>query len=69
MKNKIIDFAKLEGFDTAQRVENWRGYEIYEPLYNDGEVHYIGLPFFIMLKDDEMRMSTLEETLAWIDEQ
>jgi len=68
-KNKIINFAKSQGFGAVKKLEDWHDYEIYEPLFNDDEIHFIGLPFFIMVKDDGIRMSTLDEVEEWINEQ
>lgn len=61
-KQKILDFAKQNGYSTIQRVEDWKGYEIYEPVFNKPTI--IGLPFVIMVKKDKIRMSTPKEAMA-----
>ena len=45
----------------------WKGYEVYEPVYN--ETMYIGLPLVILAKDDEVRISTDEESREYLDYQ
>lgn len=46
---------------------SWKGYEVYEPVYD--EPVYIGLPLVILAKGDEVRISTDEESLEYLDYQ
>jgi len=65
---KVMQFAKEQGYKTAEPIGSWRGYDIYEPIYSKDEVSYIGLPLMIMVKEDEIRMSTDDEALQQIDD-
>lgn len=66
--NKIIAFAKENGYSGAVYLNEWRGYSCYEPTFSDDEVAFVGLPLIIMVKGDEIRMSTPEEAMKHIDE-
>ena len=68
MNNKIKQLAKEYGYDNAVEVGNWHGYSVYDPTFNDGEIHYVGLPLKILVKDNEIRMSTYDEAMAMLDE-
>ncbi len=64
MKYKdILDFAKKKGYDNIQFLKKWNGYECYEPLFDNVEILFIGLPLVIMVKGNEIRMSTIEECM------
>lgn len=68
-KNKIVEFAKLQGYSGVEYLNKWHGYDCYEPLFSeDAEVSYIGLPFMIMVKGETIRMSTAEEAMQHIEE-
>ncbi len=61
-------FAKKQGYETVNPLEPWRGYDVYEPVENDGEIAYIGTPMIILVKGNEIRMSTLEEAYQQLKE-
>jgi hypothetical protein len=42
-------------YDDAVCVGIWNGYEVYEPIFNDDEEHFIGFPQFIIAKNGEIR--------------
>lgn len=65
----VDDFAKSQGYETAEYLCDWNGYKCYEPVIAEGEMSYIGLPLLI-LEDAEgnMRMSTPEEAMQQIEE-
>lgn len=67
-KAKIIKFAKRNGYDNALPLGRWREYEVYEPVFNGKEVAYVGPPLIILVKGDEIRMSTPEEAYQQLDE-
>jgi len=64
---EVIKFAKDQGYETAEPLGTWQGYDVYEPIYSKDGVSYIGYPLMIMVKGDEIRMSTDEEALQQID--
>lgn len=59
----ILTFGKNMGYDDLERVDNRRGFEVYQPVYPGKDIVYAGLPFVILVKDDEIRLSTPEEAL------
>lgn len=68
MSEKVIKFAKENGYETAERVKDWNGYECYEPIFDRKEIAEVGPPLLILVKGDEIRMSTVEEAFQQIDE-
>lgn len=46
-----IRFAKRSGFNGASYLMEWSGYSVFMPLFEDNEIHYIGQPIFILVKD------------------
>lgn len=69
-KEKIIEFAKQQGYIDVLFLCKWNGYDCYEPLFNEDrdDVSYIGLPFMIMVKGEIIRLSTSDEALKQIEE-
>lgn len=43
----------------------WNGYQVYVPIYK--KPSFIGYPFVILVKGDEARISTAEESLDFLD--
>lgn len=64
----VNEYAKSKGYDRAEFRREWRGYKVFEPLWDDDEVHYVGYPYKIMVKDGKARMQTFDECLAYMDE-
>ena len=62
----IIRFAKKQGYDTVARLEPWNGFDVYEPLFEGEDDAIVGLPLVILVKGDEIRMSTPEESMQTI---
>jgi len=67
-KNKIIAFAKKNGYETAEKLNDWNGYECYEPIMDSNKVSAIGPPLLILVKGESIRMSTVEEAFQQIDD-
>lgn len=65
---KVIAFAKKNGYETAEQLNNWNGYECYEPIMNSKKVAAIGPPLLILVKGDKIRMSTPDEAFQQIDD-
>jgi hypothetical protein len=63
---KINAFAKEQGYICAKFSMEWNGYKCYEPIFDENEVSYVGLPLMIMVNDNEIRMSTPEEAMKMI---
>lgn len=60
--DKIIEFAKANGYKGAIFLKKWKDYNCYEPSMGDG-VQMVGLPLVIMEKDGVIRMSTPDEAM------
>lgn len=61
--NKIIAFARKQGYDSAEKIGEWKGYEVYEPFFDGDGVSFIGLPTVILIDGEKIRLSTTEESL------
>ncbi len=69
----ITAFANRQGlfdFVAIERQPDWRGYEVYEPIYEekDSQGPVIGLPYVILVRGSAIRMSTTEESLERLDD-
>jgi hypothetical protein len=59
--DKVKAFAKEKGYDDALYIGKWKEYEAYEPVFDGDDVSFVGVPLLILVKDDDIRMSTVEE--------
>lgn len=69
-KEKIIKFAKDNGYDGVLPLGKWKEYDAYEPTFADTKedsLSYVGPPLMILVKGEEIRMSTVEEAYEQID--
>lgn len=60
----IIKLAKKRGYQTADKMSDYNGYEVYELGYLTSvfkSVH-TGVPRFILVQNNEARFSTDEES-------
>lgn len=67
-KAVIVQFAKSKGYYDVIYNGKWRSYDVYEPVFQGNEVHYVGPPLTILVKGDEIRMSTVKEAFEILDE-
>lgn len=65
MKSKIQELMKALHADGIKRGVSWKGYKVYKPTYNK-EV-FLGLPYVIFEKGEEIRLSTPEESLEYLE--
>lgn len=65
MIDKVKQFAIKQGYSEIKKLENWNGYEVYEPIM--GEDAIIGIPLVIMVKGNNIRMSSIEEAFRYMD--
>lgn len=56
-EQEILRFARKSIFDTVKRLGEWKGCEVWEPGFSDGQTRYIGFPQFILVKGDSIRWS------------
>ena len=66
MIDKVIEYAKSKGYNDIRQLESWKGYEIYEPILLHEDA-IIGIPFVIMVKGNNIRMSTINETFEYMN--
>lgn len=59
----VLTFAKEKGYDSAVFLKKWRGYNAYEPIFENADVSFVGLPLVILKKGKSIRMSTAEECM------
>ncbi|KAF5046753.1 hypothetical protein DSECCO2_467550 [anaerobic digester metagenome] len=65
---EIRKYALSQGYIGALPLGKWRGYDAYEPIVNEEGTAFIGPPLMILVKGDEIRMSTVEEAFQQIEE-
>ena len=44
------------GFQTVKKLGTYEDYTVYQPDFNDGKTHMIGLPHYILEKDGKLKM-------------
>ncbi len=63
-EEKIQEFAKKEGYSRIVYEGVWKGYDTYYADYfGDDKIRYVGLPFYVLVKENEIRLSKPEECL------
>ena len=65
---QVISFAQRNGYETVEKLNNWNGYECYEPIMDSKKETEIGPPLLILVKGDKIRMSTPDEAFQQLDE-
>lgn len=68
MKKIAKKFAEESGYIGAEYLQEWKGYSVFNPVYSK-ETATIGLPYVILVKNEKARMSTVEETFEYLDEE
>ena len=68
MIEKVIAFAKDQGYESAVYLGKWREFEVYKPVFGSSGIHTVGLPFKIVTDGNEIRMTTTDETFAYMRE-
>ena len=58
LKNELA----AQGFELGK---DWNGYQVYIPQYS--QKTYVGLPFIVLVKGDEVRVSTVEESMDYLE--
>ena len=66
MNNDIIQELAFDlKASSVKRGKDWNGYKVFVPVYRKRCI--IGLPYVILVKGDEARISTEEESFAYLD--
>ncbi len=66
-KQDIENYAKSRGYDYVEDGGKWKDYDVYRPRYKGNEIRYVGYPLVILVKDEEIRMSTKVECFEYLD--
>lgn len=69
-REQINAFAKKWGYDGTEYQGKWRGYDVYEPTTKgatETDPAIIGLPLIILVKGNDIRLSTPDEAFAYLD--
>ena len=59
--DKVKEFAKKQGYDDVIYLREWNGFKVYEPVFEGEGVAYIGPPLVVLVKGENIRMSSVEE--------
>ncbi len=65
-----LDINEIKESINAKRLTkgfNWNGYEVYEPDFGFGDGAKVGFPLVVLIKGEEARMSTNEESLDYLE--
>ena len=65
---QVISFAQKNGYETVEQLNNWNGYEGYEPIIDLNKQVDVGSPLLILVKEEKIRMSTPDEAFQQLDE-
>jgi hypothetical protein len=60
--DKVLEFAKKDGYATVNYLGKYRGYDLYKPLYEDLHVA-TGLPTYIIVEDNKPKFVRGQEGL------
>lgn len=64
MENKINELLKSINADGYSEGKSWKGYKVLIPNYP--KTCYIGEPTVILVKDNECRFSTYDESFEYL---
>lgn len=63
-EKQVLKYAKKRGYDKVEKYDIvWNGYEVWHPSFNGNGVAIIGFPLVILVKGNEIRMSTPDESI------
>ena len=70
MKEKeILEFANKQGLihNYAEYLGKWKDYDVYELVISKVMCYYVGLPRYALVKENKIRISEPEESMAILD--
>lgn len=70
-KEKILAFAKKQGYDGIEPLGKWKNYDCYEPIINntsENNPSFVGPPLIILVQGEKVRMSTVDESFQQMDD-
>ena len=66
-RDRVIEFARENGYDGAVFRGKWKHFDVYEPTSNGEEPANIGRQEFILEFDGMIRMTMEDEAFEYID--
>lgn len=66
-QRKALAYAKAHGYNAAEHLDKWHGYEAFDLMPDSG---CVGLPQILLVSDEVVRMATekeVENILGWDD--
>lgn len=64
--DSLLRFSKKRGYESVIERGAWRGYDVYEMVLSGKEV-YVGIPQYIVVEGDKMRLTTPDEAFEIMD--
>ena len=63
---KLLELCRISlSADKLKKGKDWNGYKVYEPVY---KCEFIGgLPRVVLIKDEDVRISTFEECFKYME--
>lgn len=58
---KAEALAKSSIYDGVEYLGKWKGFEVYDPIFDDDEPRFIGLPQYLLEKENKFRWSKGDE--------
>ena len=65
MEDIILELIEDLGAKSYKKGVDWNGYKVYIPQYKGNPC--IGLPYVVLEKGDEIRVSTPEESIEYLE--
>lgn len=63
-ETEIKKFAQDNGYEGAEKTDvQFDGYVVYNPTFSSKGVNFVGYPLVILVKDNDIRLSTEDESL------
>lgn len=53
--------ARKADYHDVKRAGSWKGYEVIEPIFTDGKIHFCGIPQYILCKGGALRWTEDDE--------
>lgn len=62
---RALKMAREQGYHNVKYICKWKGKFVYEPKFSDNEIHYVGIPQFILVDGEKMHWTeSPEESFA-----
>ena len=61
IEEKVMQLAILNGYDYIHYAGEWKGYDVYEPIFWDSKPLCVGLPMYILVNESDIRITDEKE--------